>query len=67
MLGSLVLGRFDGLNDVVVSVLDDVVVVEEVFPGSMSVVTGGLVLVIVSVVDVDDVDGALLPEVLGSK
>ena len=59
----------DGLNDVVVSVLDVVVgvVVAEVSPGSMSVVTGGLVLVIVSVVLVDDEADAPLPEVLGSR
>jgi hypothetical protein len=66
--GVLVLGRLDGLNDVVVSVLDVVVgVVAEVSPGSMSVVTGGLVLVIVSVVLVDDEADVPLPEVLGSR
>jgi hypothetical protein len=67
-----VLGRFDGSNDVVVSVLllgllllglvPDVV---EVSPGLMSVVTGGLVLVMVSVL-LSVVVGALLPEALGS-
>lgn len=69
MDGVLVLGRLDGLNDVVVSVLDVVVgvVVAEVSPGSMSVVTGGLVLVIVSVVLVDDEADVPLPEVLGSR
>jgi hypothetical protein len=66
--GVLVLGRLDGLNDVVVSVLDVVVgVVAEVSPGSMSVVTGGLVLVIVSVVLVDDEADVPLPELLGSR
>lgn len=70
MVGALVLGRLDGLKDVVVSVLDVVVgVVAEVSPGSMSVVTGGLVLVIVSVVVVVDDDEADVPppEVLGSR
>jgi hypothetical protein len=68
-----VLGRFDGSNDVVVSVLllglllllglvPDVV---EVSPGLMSVVTGGLVLVMVSVL-LSVVVGALVPEALGS-
>jgi hypothetical protein len=70
VVGALVLGRLDGLKDVVVSVLDVVVgVVAEVSPGSMSVVTGGLVLVIVSVVVVVDDDEADVPppEVLGSR
>ena len=69
MVGALVLGRLDGLKDVVVSVLDVVVgVVAEVSPGSMSVVTGGLVLVIVSVVVVDDDEADVPPpEVLGSR
>jgi hypothetical protein len=63
----LVLGRFEGSNDVVVSVLEVVSVddVVEVSPGSMSVVTGGLVLVMVSVL-VSVVVAALLPEALGS-
>jgi hypothetical protein len=57
----------DGLNDVVVSVLEVVSVddVVEVSPGSMSVVTGGLVLVMVSVL-VSVVVAVLLPEALGS-
>jgi hypothetical protein len=71
VLGVLVLGRLDGLNDVVVSVLDVVVSVPDVVdvsPGSMSVVTGGLVLVIVSVaVDVDDENDVRPPDVLGSR
>jgi hypothetical protein len=69
VVGALVLGRLDGLKDVVVSVLDVVVgVVAEVPPGSMSVVTGGLVLVIVSVVVVDDDEADVPPpEVLGSR
>jgi hypothetical protein len=69
VVGALVLGRLDGLKDVVVSVLDVVVgVVAEVSPGSMSVVTGGLVLVIVSVVVVDDDEADVPPpEVLGSR
>ena len=71
MLGLLVLGRFDGLNDVVVSVLEEGVVLE-VSPGSMSVVTGGLVLVMVSVTVVEDgfepeYVGVKPPEVLGSR
>jgi hypothetical protein len=59
-------GRFDGSNGVVdvVEVLDVVVVL----PGSMSVVTGGLVLVITSVLlVVVVVNAALLPEPLGSR
>jgi hypothetical protein len=59
-------GRFDGSNGVVdvVEVLDVVVV----SPGSMSVVTGGLVLVITSVLlVVVVVNAALLPEPLGSR
>ena len=56
-------GRFDGLNDVVVSVLD----VVDVSPGLMSVVIGGLVLVIVSVVVVVVEYPVLLPDPLGSR
>jgi hypothetical protein len=70
VVGVLLLGRFDGSNDVVVSVLElgVVVGVVEVSPGSMSVVTGGLVLVIVSVaVDEDDENEVRPPDVLGSR
>lgn len=59
-------GRFDGSNGVVdvVDVLDVVVVL----PGSMSVVTGGLVLVMTSVLlVVVVVNAVLLPEPLGSR
>lgn len=61
----MVVGRRD--LDVVVS-LEEVSVLEVVVvsPGLMSVVTGGLVLVIVSVDVVDVVDVVLRPETLGS-
>jgi hypothetical protein len=58
-------GRFEvsnGVVDVVVVSVPDVV---EVSPGLMSVVNGGLVLVIVSVVVV--VSSVLLPDTLGSR
>jgi hypothetical protein len=64
-------GRFEGSNGVV-DVVDVVVVlvsvpdVVDVSPGSMSVVRGGLVLVIVSVLVVV-VSPELLPETLGSR
>jgi hypothetical protein len=68
VVGVRVRGRFDGLNDVVVSVLDVVDVVDDdVSPGLMSVVIGGLVLLIVSVVVVVVVYPVLLPEPLGSR
>ena len=63
----LVLGRLDGSNDVVVGV-DEVVSVllVVVSPGLMSVVNGGLVLVIVSVLVVDVVAADVCSEKLGS-
>jgi hypothetical protein len=63
----LVRGRFEGSNGVVdvdVVVVVSVPDVVEVSPGLMSVVNGGLVLVIVSVLVVSSV---LLPDTLGSR
>jgi hypothetical protein len=61
-------GRFEASNgvvDVVVVVVVSVPDVVDVSPGLMSVVIGGLVLVIVSVLVV--VSSVLLPDTLGSR
>ena len=61
-------GRFEGSNGVVDAPVVSVPDVVDVSPGLISVVTGGLVLVMVSVlVAVVVVDAVLLPETTGSS
>ncbi len=60
-------GRLEGSNGVVDVLLVSVLDVVEVSPGLMSVVTGGLVLVIVTVPVVVAEAAELLPEALGSR